>query len=527
VTAGAAEPTSDVLPHRLVWGLSLANGIVWLNVPLLIVALPSLRGEFHVSLAELVWVSGVTIGLAITPFLVPGGRLADTFGDGPTLLTGLFGMAVASLICFLAPSLGVLIGARVLQGIAGALVVSTAYAAVGRHVRHKSQGFAAGAIDTVGTAFQIVAPLLGGVLALYTSWRFAFVVSAILCSVAAAMLAGQFRKIEVGRPKQAQLGSLLDIPGSAALAVAIVFVSLFLAQGPTWGYSSPLLISSLVVSISAGVVFIWLETRAEHPIVDFALFKNLLFAGSIVQEAALNFILSAAMFFLALYTVSVLGQSQVVAGAIFLVYLVPSTIGGLLAGWSFDKRGPRVLHITAAAVMAAGTALLLLISGSTGTWVLIPHFIVFGLAVSAVPAVANSGVIKSVSLEEQGIASGMAGIAMLLSSSLGIAVCSPIFHGVARSSLDKGLASLDLSAGHVREVEGVLGTISDASSALDGLDSPTRAAIDSAANAAIIDGLMVVFYLLTGVAMVAVITAVLTAKSRYLHSRYSAAPGTG
>jgi len=246
-----------------------------------------------------------------------------------------------------------------------------------------------------------------------------------------------------------------------------------------------------------------------------------------VQEAALNFILSAAMFFLALYTVSVLGQSQVVAGAIFLVYLVPSTIGGLLAGWSFDKRGPRVLHITAAAVMAAGTALLLLISGSTGTWVLIPHFIVFGLAVSAVPAVANSGVIKSVSLEEQGIASGMAGIAMLLSSSLGIAVCSPIFHGVARSSLDKGLASLDLSAGHVREVEGVLGTISDASSALDGLDSPTRAAIDSAANAAIIDGLMVVFYLLTGVAMVAVITAVLTAKSRYLHSRYSAAPGTG
>ena len=527
MTADTADPASDELPHRLVWGLSLANGVVWLNVPLLIAALPSLRSDFNVSLAELVWVSGVTIGLAITPFLVPGGRIADTFGDAPTLLTGLFGMAVASLVCFLAPSLGMLIFARVLQGIAAALVISTAYAAVGRHVRQKSQGFAAGAIDTVGTAFQIVAPLLGGALALYTSWRFAFIVSAILCAVAAALVAGQFRRIEMVRPKQSELGSRLDIPGSAALAAGIVLISLFLVQGPEWGYSSPAIIVSLIGAIIAFGVFIWVETRAEHPIVDFTLFRNLLFAGSIVQEAALNFILSAAMFFLALYTVSVLGGSQVVVGAIFLIYLVPSTVGGLLAGWSFDKRGPRVLQITAAAVMAAGTALLLVISGSTGIWALVPHFIVFGLAVSAVPAVANSGVIKSVSLEQQGMASGMAGIAMLLSSSLGIAVCSPIFHGVARSALDKGIAPLGLSSGHVREIEDVLGTISDASSAVDGLDSATRSAVDAAANAAIIDGLLAVFYVLTGVAVAAVITAVLTAKSRYLHSRYSATPATG
>jgi EmrB/QacA subfamily drug resistance transporter len=322
--------------------------MAFLDVTIVSVALPAIEAGFpDASRSSLSWVlSGYNIVFAA--LLVPAGRLADIVGRRRLFLAGVLGFTLASLACAAAPSVDVLIGARLLQATAAATMIPSSLALVLDEFPPAERARGAGLWAAAAAVSAGIGPTLGGLLTEAGSWQPVFLVNLPLGIVC---LLGGYRLLH-----ESKLGERLlpDLTGSVLVAGAVGFLVLAVVEGNRWGWGSTATIGSLVLAAALLVVFLRLCLRHPAPVVDLALFEDRAVAvgnlGTLVFSAAGYGIILVNVFFLSGFW----GYSPTTVGLALtpapVAMAISATIGGRLA----ERHGQRPVAVAGAGLFAAG-----------------------------------------------------------------------------------------------------------------------------------------------------------------------------
>jgi EmrB/QacA subfamily drug resistance transporter len=356
-----SRPEQPVADHRhalrtLALG-SLGAFVVFLDTTIVNVAFEAISHSFHSDTNRLAWVLNA-YSLVFAAALIPAGRLADRYGRKRLFLIGISGFAVMSALCGLAPSAGVLIGARALQAAFAALITPTSLALILPEFPPARRPFAIGTWGSMSALAAALGPTIGALLTQYVDWRWIFLINVPIC--AAIVLFGA-RTLREGRDPQAEglpdpLGVLLIAAMPAALSFGII-------EGPRWGWSDSRVIGALAAAAVLMPLFLVRARAAARPAVDLALFKVRQF--SLVNIATLVFaaaffgtLLSNILFLQSVWHYSVLRAALATAPGPLMVAVV-ARISTKLA----HQHGPRPLLSFGGLFWAAGLALF---AGATG-----------------------------------------------------------------------------------------------------------------------------------------------------------------
>jgi EmrB/QacA subfamily drug resistance transporter len=399
------------------------------------IALPSIARGFGVPLSgTLEW---VVIGylVVIASLLLTFGRLADLLGSKFLLLAGLAVFTFGSALCGAAPSLGVLIAARCIQGLGAAAIFSVNVAMITRSFPPAEHGRALG-INAVLVALGVsVGPTAGGVLTHALSWRWIFYVN--LPIGALAMLAAW--RLLTERPRWERQD--FDLRGAAILAVGLCALTLGLSFGQDWGWASVrFLISMTVAAVALGGFFL-LEHRTPFPLLDPQLLRNRAFVLANLSFTICMLALFGVSFLLPFYFEELRGYSTL-RSALLLTPL-PLTIAGVapFSGTLADRVGSGWLAPLGLAIAAAGLLLLSRLTQDTSISYVILCLVVTGIGQGLFQSPNSRAIMSAAPPGEQGIASGVLATCRVIGQSLSVAVAGAVFTGLGAASAGSVLAA--------------------------------------------------------------------------------------
>jgi EmrB/QacA subfamily drug resistance transporter len=384
----------------------LGSSMAFLDATVVNVALPTIGRELHTSLSGLQWtVTAYTLSLA--GLILLGGALGDRFGRRRVFLIGVIWFALASVLCGLAPGIGVLIAARALQGIGGALLTPGSLAIIQSTFNPDDRPRAIGAWSGLGGVAGAIGPFLGGWIVGSIGWRWIFLINLPL---AVAVVAIGLRHVPESRDPEAR--GRFDIAGSVLTALALAGITYALIEAPSKSTAEVLVPAAL--GVVAGVAFVLLELhRGRHPervppMLPLSIFRNREFSAINVITFIVYGAMGAVFFLLVLDLQVVAGFSPLEAG----LSLLPSTVILLLlsarAGAWAQKLGPRWLMTGGLLTVAIGLLLLTRI-GPNASYLadVLPAAAVFGLGLSLTVAPLTATVLASADDRHAGIASGV------------------------------------------------------------------------------------------------------------------------
>jgi EmrB/QacA subfamily drug resistance transporter len=420
------------------WGILAIVGAAFfmtiLDVAIVNVALPSIETDLNVTEVTVQW---VLIAYAITfgGFLLLGGRMADLLGRKRIFIVGLVLFTLASLVCGLANNIGVLIGARAIQGIGAAIISPAALSIVTTTFeegaeRNKALGIW-GALGGSGAAAGV---LIGGILVKYLGWEWIFYVNV---PVGALVLGLTLPFVPESR---ADLGHRrFDAAGAVTATGGLALLVYAISKAPDVGWLTARTILLLIVSLLILGVFLIIEVRSTAPLMPFRIFRiRSVFAANVV-----GFLLGAVIFanflLLTLYVQQVLGWSALKTGLTFLATAGTTVIWAGVAQALTTRFGPRPVIVIGMVVMAAsmGYYTQIPVHGHFAQD-LLPAYLAFalGLAFGFVPV--TIAALAQVAPEDAGLASGLINTNQQIGGAIGIAVASTIFVSSAKSLLKTG-----------------------------------------------------------------------------------------
>jgi EmrB/QacA subfamily drug resistance transporter len=426
----------------------LGSTVVFLDATIVNVALPSIGRELNAGLAGQQWVLEAYM-LTMVSLLLVGGSLGDQFGRRRLFLIGLVAFGATSVLCALAPSEEFLIGARALQGIAGALLVPGSLAIVAATFSGEERGAAVGTWTAWTGIATVFGPAGGGALVGLISWRAIFWVNIPLIA-ATVMLT--LRAVEESSDPDAFRG--IDVPGVLLSAAGLAGPVFALIEQPTHGWGDPLVWVPLVAGVACFVAFVAWEAVAKRPMLDLSLFRIRNFAVANLTTLTVYAGLGAGLLFVGLYLQQVVGYSAFESGlattpiSLLLFFLSPRW-GRLASG-----TGPRLPMTVGPIVAGLGLILFLRVgSGASYPADVLPAVLVFGLGLSATVAPLTATVLDSVSERRVGIASGINNGVSRVAGLLAIAVLGAVISAHFAADLDSGLGSRPLSPPATSAVE--------------------------------------------------------------------------
>jgi EmrB/QacA subfamily drug resistance transporter len=380
----------------------LGSGMALLDGTIVNVALPALGRDLDADVAGLQWtVNGYTLTLAA--FILMGGAAGDRFGRRRVFLIGVVGFAVASLLCGLAPNVPTLVGARALQGVAGALLTPGSLAILQATFSGPDRGRAIGAWSGLGGIAAAVGPFLGGWLVDVASWRWVFLIN---LPVALVVVLVTVRHVPESRDPEAEPGSDWWGAGLGVLFLSGVTFALVswgergAAAAPTWG--------AALVGVAAGVAFVRTEQRTAHPMLPLGVFASPLFRATNVVTFLVYAALGAVFFLLVLVLQTAAGFGPVLAGAALLPVTVLMLALSPRAGELAARIGPRLPMTVGPALSAGGTLLLLRVGEDTSYLTdVLPGVGLFGLGLSVTVAPLTTTVLAAAPDRHAGLASGV------------------------------------------------------------------------------------------------------------------------
>ncbi|MBV9603827.1 MAG: MFS transporter [Solirubrobacterales bacterium] len=409
----------------------LGSGIVFLDQTVVNVALPAIRASLHGSLADQQWVVETYL-LTLSALLLLGGSLGDVLGRRRIFTIGLLAFGACSLACALAPSLAVLIAARGLQGIAGALLVPSTLALIVDYFGPEERAAAIGTWTAWSGVFTVGGPLGGGVLVQAASWRWIFIINLVPVAVTVNLL----RRLPAetrGTRRPDWIGGVLCVLGLGGPVFGLI-------EQPRYGFSDPRVAVPIVGGLILLAGFAAWERRVAEPMMPLELFAVRNFAVGNLTTLAVYGGLSVSTFFTVVFLQQVGGYTPIAAGLsllpITLLMFALSPRFGALAG----RIGPRPF-MAGGPLLAAGGFLLFARAGAHPSYltVILPGVLVFGLGLSATVAPLTATVLNAVPPGRSGLASGTNNAVSRIAGLLAIAAVGAAVSSGFASRLDHDL----------------------------------------------------------------------------------------
>jgi EmrB/QacA subfamily drug resistance transporter len=420
-TAPAAR-SHEVNPWLVLVLVCLAQFMVILDATIVNVALPSIQEDLQFSAADLQWVIN-SYTLVFGGFLLLGGRAADLAGRRKLFIAGVIVFSVASLLNGLSTSAGMLVAARGLQGLGGALVSPAALSIITTTFEEGPERTKAlgvwGAIAAGGGAFGL---LLGGILTEALSWEWIFFVN-VPVGIAAALLAWRF----IPESRAEQRPDSFDFAGAVTVTAGLIVLVYAIVKAEEYGWGSSRTLGLAAIAVLLLVAFVLIERRSSAPLVRLGIFRvrSLLGANLVLLVVAGG--LFANFFFSSIYVQQILGYTPLEAGLAFLPVTAGIVAGSGLSQVLVKKIGVRETTMLGMAIAAVG---LFVLSRAEvgGTYVgtllpgLIPMSVGMGLTFVPVTLIATT----NVSAEDAGLASGLFNTSQQIGGALGLAILSTL-----------------------------------------------------------------------------------------------------
>ena len=370
----------------------LGSGLAALDATIINVALPEIGRDLDADITGLQWILNGYL-LTLAAFLLLGGSLGDRYGRRRLFVIGVIWFAAASLLCGLAPSIEVLVAARALQGVGGALLTPGSLAMLQAGFHPDDRAAAIGTWSGLGGVATAIGPFAGGWIVGAFSWRWIFLVNVPFAVV--TLIASR----HVPESRDTTMPPGIDVAGSIAAAVGLAGVTWALIDGLLWPG---------VIGVAALIAFVAIEARSPHPVMPLELFANRWFTGTNLVTACLYAALGGSFFLLAVHLQDTLGYSPLEAGAALFPLTVIMLLLSSRAAALGQRIGPRI-PMTVGPVLA-GLGLLGLSRiepGSTYVADILPPLLVFGFGLVSTVAPLTATALASAEERHAGIASGI------------------------------------------------------------------------------------------------------------------------
>lgn len=422
------------------WTLALlatAQLIISLDINIVFVALPEIGSGLDFGGQTLQWVvSAYTVFMG--GFMLLGGRAADVLGQKRVFITALWVYAISSLLGGLAWSPEVLIAARVLQGIGGAMLFPSTLSLVNRlYAEGAPRNRALAVWGGAGASGLTIGSLAGGVLTDAFGWPAVFFVNVPLAGIVAL---AAWRLIPRDPPATAK--RRFDLPGGLTVTAAATLIVFTLVQGPEAGWSSPSILATALLAAAFFVVFLLIERRTPDPLIPFRLFRNRFTVGGAVTTFLYMGSFGALPYFLTVLLQDVHSFTPLQTGLAFLIPSAAIFIGTQLGGRLTTTRGARTALLLGSVVGIAGTAWWATQATATGDlWAMTPGIVISGLGQGIVWTAMWAAVGTGVVDHEQGVASGVGSTTQNTGNAIGLAICIAISAAVAGGTGAEAVAS--------------------------------------------------------------------------------------
>jgi EmrB/QacA subfamily drug resistance transporter len=402
----------------------LGSIIAFLDGSVVNVALPAIRRDLGGGLVLQEWVVDAYL-LTLGSLILVGGSLTDLFGSKRVFIWGIAAFGVTSLVCALAQDGTTLIVSRSFQGIAGAVLVPSALATITAVFEGEERGAAIGSWTAwTGIAF-VIGPLTGGWLISVSSWRAIFLINPPLVVLTIVLAAMSFPEHE---PKKEH--ARVDVVG-AILCVAGLGGPVFaLIEEPERGWGDPLILASLVGGLALLALFVFWESRADHPMLPLRLFRRRNFTWANIETFTVYAGLSTLTFFLVIFLQQLAHYSAFKSGLATVPITVVMFVLSPRVGRLSMRFGPRLFMAAGPFVCAGSLLAMLRLAPGFSYWVdLVGPLIVFSIGLSLIVAPLTSTVLADAGPGDAGIASGVNNAVARVAGLLGIAIVGVVIAG--------------------------------------------------------------------------------------------------
>ncbi|QNP74640.1 MFS transporter [Streptomyces roseirectus] len=427
------HPVPPVLSARRRWTVlavcCLSMFLVGLDTTIVNVGLPAIGRGLGADTRGLEWIVDAYT-LVLASLLISSGALADRFGRRRVFQCGLAVFGAASLLCALAPSAGVLVAARAVQGVGASMLSPVALAIVVNAMPDaKERARAIGVWAAVFGLSTAAGPVTGGALLAGLDWRALFWINAPVV-VAALLLSAVFvPESRAARPRR------LDLPGQLLLTMVLAVVVGVLIEGPRLGWTSPVALAGYAWAVLAAAGFVWVESRRPEPLMDVRLFARPAFGGAVVGAVAVFVALNMTLLLNTLYLQHTRGWAPLAAGVATLPLAVGATVCAPWSGRMVGDKGPRLPLLLAGGFITAGALCLVRLTPHTSVLLLTAAYALIGVGFGFANAPITTTAVAGLPPARAGVAGAIASTARQLGAALGIALAGGLVTAAAPQEL--------------------------------------------------------------------------------------------
>ncbi|MCW2299545.1 MFS transporter [Rhodococcus erythropolis] len=432
-SSGIDEPQVIGLDARRRWGIlaicCTSLFVVGLDTTIVNVALPAIGEGFGVGTVGLEWIVNAYT-LVLASLLISSGALADRFGRRRIFQIGLVVFGVASIVCALAPSVGVLIAARIAQGVGGSMLSPVALAIVVNVMTNpKERAKAIGVWAAVFGLSMAAGPIVGGVLIESFGWRSVFWINVPVIAVVLVLTAVFVPQSRAEQPRR------LDFPGQVLLMVVVGGSVALLIEGPRIGWLASGAIAGYVAVAAALAAFVRVESRKSEPLMDPSLFRHRPFTAAVLGAIVVFVALNATLLLGTFYLQQAREMTPAAAGAMTLPMAVAATICAPLSGILVGRFGARLPLLIAGSFTALGGLCLVSLDNSTGTSTLLVAYLFLGIGFGFSNAPITNTAVNGLPRSQAGLAGGITSSARQFGAALGVALAGGMIAGSAQSDI--------------------------------------------------------------------------------------------
>jgi len=416
---GGKERTSAV--RGALAALSLAMLLSSLGTSVANVALPTLARAFDASFQQVQWVVLAYL-LAITSLIVGVGRLGDITGRRRLLLAGIVLFTIASVLGGFATTLGLLISARLVQGLGAAIMMALTMAMVGETVPKEKTGSAMGLLGTMSAIGTTLGPSLGGVLISGLGWRAIFLLNVPL-GIAAFLLARRYLPVDLRGPKTDR--SNFDAVGTLLLALTLAAYALAMTMGR--GRLDALNVALLLTAALGLSLFVFTEARVASPLIRLAMFREPALSASLAMSALVSTVMMATLVVGPFYLSRALGLNAAMVGLALSVGPLVTALMGVPSGRMADRFGAPRMTMVGLGGIAAGSGILSLLPATLGLLGYLAPIVVITSGYALFQTANNTAVMTDLRADQRGVVSGLLNLSRNLGLVTGASAMGAVF----------------------------------------------------------------------------------------------------